>query len=86
MGGISIWSLLLIALIVILLFGTGKLKTLGGDLGSAIKGFKKAVGDDTHSDKTNVDADFSPEQINAKADSETANVTQTTQQQNTKKD
>lgn len=68
MGGISIWSLLLIALIVILLFGTGKLKTLGADLGGAIKGFKKAVNDDSAADKNTTDADFSPEQISTKAD------------------
>ena len=41
MGGISVTSLLLILGIVILLFGTRKLKNLGGDLGSAIKSFKK---------------------------------------------
>jgi sec-independent protein translocase protein TatA len=42
-GGISIWSLLLILAIVILLFGTKKLRNVGGDLGSAIKNFKKSV-------------------------------------------
>ncbi len=53
MGGISIWQLLIVAVIVILLFGTKKLRNLGGDLGSAVKGFKKAINDD---DKQ--DADF----------------------------
>ena len=42
-GGISIWSLLLILGIVILLFGTKKLRNVGGDLGGAIKNFKKSV-------------------------------------------
>jgi sec-independent protein translocase protein TatA len=46
MGGISIWQLLIIAVIVVLLFGTKKLRNLGGDLGSAIKGFKNAVTDE----------------------------------------
>jgi len=46
MGSISIWQLLIIAVIVVLLFGTKKLRNLGGDLGSAIKGFKNAVTDD----------------------------------------
>ncbi len=46
MGGISIWQLLIIAVIVILLFGTKKLRNLGGDLGSAVKGFKNAIDDD----------------------------------------
>jgi sec-independent protein translocase protein TatA len=45
-GGISIWQLLIIALIIVLLFGTKKLRTLGADLGSALKGFKQAVKDD----------------------------------------
>ncbi len=53
MGGISIWQLLIIAVIVVLLFGTKKLRNLGGDLGSAIKGFKNAVGDE----KDSVDTD-----------------------------
>ncbi|GIU17374.1 Sec-independent protein translocase subunit TatA [Shewanella colwelliana] len=43
MGGISIWQLLIIALIVVLLFGTKKLRSLGGDLGGAVKGFKNAM-------------------------------------------
>jgi sec-independent protein translocase protein TatA len=46
MGGISIWQLLIIAVIVVLLFGTKKLRNLGADLGSAIKGFKSAVTDE----------------------------------------
>ena len=46
MGGISIWQLLIIAVIVVLLFGTKKLRNLGGDLGSAVKGFKNAISDE----------------------------------------
>jgi sec-independent protein translocase protein TatA len=45
-GGISIWQLLIVLVIVILLFGTKRLKSLGTDLGSAIKGFKNSVSDD----------------------------------------
>lgn len=41
MEGISFTKLLVIAVLVILLFGTGKLRTLGADLGAALKGFKK---------------------------------------------
>ena len=44
-GGISIWSLLLILLIVVLLFGTKKIRNIGGDLGSALKNFKSAMRD-----------------------------------------
>lgn len=43
--GISIWQLLIVLGIVILLFGTKKLRNMGGDLGGAIKSFKKAVKD-----------------------------------------
>ncbi len=43
MGGISIWQLLIVLLIVILIFGAKKIRSLGSDLGSAIKNFKQAV-------------------------------------------
>ena len=46
MGGIGIWQLLIIAVIIVLLFGTKKLRNLGGDLGSAVKGFKNAMTDE----------------------------------------
>ncbi|MFY0640055.1 MAG: Sec-independent protein translocase subunit TatA [Bermanella sp.] len=45
-GGISVWQLLIILVVVILIFGTKKLRTLGGDLGGAVKGFKKALNED----------------------------------------
>jgi sec-independent protein translocase protein TatA len=45
-GGISIWSLLLVLVIVVLLFGTKKLRNVGADLGGAIKNFKKSVKDE----------------------------------------
>jgi sec-independent protein translocase protein TatA len=45
LGGISIWQLLIILVIVLLLFGTKRLRNLGSDLGNAIKGFRKAVDD-----------------------------------------
>ncbi len=41
--GISIWQLLIILAIVLLLFGTKRLKNMGGDVGGAIKNFKSAV-------------------------------------------
>ena len=44
-GGISIWQLLIVLAIVVLLFGTKKLRGIGGDLGSAVKSFKSAVKD-----------------------------------------
>ena len=42
-GGISLWQLLIILVIVLMIFGTKKLRNMGGDLGTAIKGFKKSV-------------------------------------------
>jgi len=45
MMGISIWQLLIILLIVIVLFGTKKLRNIGGDLGSAIKNFRESMRD-----------------------------------------
>lgn len=41
--GISVWQLGILLVVVLLIFGTKKLKNVGGDLGSAIKGFKSAV-------------------------------------------
>jgi sec-independent protein translocase protein TatA len=55
--GISIWQLLILLAVVILIFGTKKLKNVGGDLGSAIKGFKSAVkeGDDSAAQQNKVE-------------------------------
>ena len=49
-GGISIWQLVIITVIVALLFGTKRLRNVGGDLGSAIKGFKNAMNSDSDTD------------------------------------
>jgi len=55
MGGISIWQLVIIAVIVVLLFGTKKLRNMGSDLGSAVKGFKKAVSEEDAKEKSLAD-------------------------------
>lgn len=52
LSGISPMSLILILLIVVALFGTSKLKTIGTDLGHAIKNFRQALNEDSHDDKT----------------------------------
>ena len=44
-GGIGIWQLLIVLVIVLLLFGTKRLKNIGSDLGNAVKGFKGAMTD-----------------------------------------
>ena len=70
MGGINLWQLLIVLLIVVLLFGTKKLRGMGGDLGSGVKGFKKAV-----SDK---DADFEDQKkVEASSDADAAAQTDT---------
>lgn len=58
LGGISIWQLLIVLGIIILVFGTKKLRNVGTDLGGAVKGFKKAIHDeekDKENDKENSD-------------------------------
>jgi sec-independent protein translocase protein TatA len=45
-GGISIWQLLIILVIVVLLFGTKRLGSIGSDLGAAIRGFRKSMQDE----------------------------------------
>jgi sec-independent protein translocase protein TatA len=42
-GGISIWQLLIILAIVVMLFGTKRLRSLGSDLGAAVKGFRSTM-------------------------------------------
>ena len=53
--GFGIKELLVVLVIVILLFGTKKLKSMGTDLGGAIKGFKKSVADDEAENPKEVD-------------------------------
>ena len=63
LGGISLWQLLIILLIVVVIFGTKKLSSMGSDLGGAVKGFRKAMGDaEKDEDQARIeknDADFS---------------------------
>ena len=55
-GGISIWQLLIILVIVLLLFGTKRLRNLGSDLGNAIKGFRGAMSEgEKEKDKDQLD-------------------------------
>jgi sec-independent protein translocase protein TatA len=53
LGGIGIWQLLIILAIVIMLFGTKRLRTLGSDMGAAIKGFRSTM----KTDEPEADAD-----------------------------
>lgn len=56
-GGISVWQLLILLLIVVLVFGTKRLRNIGSDLGSAVKGFRKGMEED--------DEPAQPEQLKA---------------------
>jgi len=47
MGAFSLWHWLIVLLVVVLVFGTKKLRNIGGDVGGAVKEFKKAVNDTT---------------------------------------
>lgn len=69
MGEISITKLLVVAALVVLLFGTKKLRTLGGDLGTAIKGFKKAMNDEDAGVKKDVDGSVQAENSRIKSNS-----------------
>lgn len=51
-GGIGIWQLVIVLVIILLVFGTKKLKNLGGDLGGAIKGFKSAMDEGDKNEKS----------------------------------
>lgn len=67
-GNISIWQMLIVLVIIILLFGTKKLRNVGGDLGGALKNFKKSMKDEEDKAGDNAapqvekqDADFQQE-------------------------
>ena len=69
LGGISIWQLLIVLVIVALIFGTKKLRNIGGDLGGAVKGFKKAINDEPRSDEDDVEEVAVDEEPNNKSES-----------------
>jgi sec-independent protein translocase protein TatA len=64
-GNISIWQLLIVLAIIVLLFGTKKLRGIGSDLGSAIKGFRSSIKDEPEADKAE-----QPVQLSDKAQAE----------------
>ena len=66
LGGISPWQLLIILAIVILIFGTKRLKNVGSDVGGAIKSFKKAMNEE---EKKDTDSS-TPETLEKKAESD----------------
>ena len=56
-GGISMWQLLILLLIVVLVFGTKRLRNMGGDLGAAVKGFRKGMEDPTDDTEEKLEPD-----------------------------
>jgi len=76
MGTFSIWHWLVVLVIVVLVFGTKKLRNLGGDLGSAIKGFKEGMKD--ANTETDSSATQSTNTANLTFDQEIKNSTTTT--------
>ena len=50
MGGLSIWHWLIVLLVVVMIFGTKKLRNMGSDLGGAVKGFKDGMKDGSAAD------------------------------------
>jgi len=76
LGGISIWQLLIVLAIVVLIFGTKRLKGMGTDLGGALKGFKDAVAtDDDAAKEQNLEADDKPDVSNSTVNKEKAEAT-----------
>ena len=73
MGSFSIWHWLVVLLIVVLVFGTKKLKNIGTDLGSAVKGFKDGVRDGGSSAE-GAAAPGAPAQVNAASKTGDANT------------
>ncbi len=68
LGGIGIWQLVIILVIVVLIFGTKKLKNMGGDIGGAVKNFKTAVKDEKGEAEANANAEKVADDVAEKAE------------------
>ncbi|MDM1545465.1 Sec-independent protein translocase subunit TatA [Ignatzschineria indica] len=81
MGSFSIWHWAILLVVVLLVFGTAKLKNAGKDLGSAVKGFKDAVKDGEKEAKENA----TPQNLeNKKADTQVKDETVVDEQKNSR--
>ena len=56
-GGISFWQILIILVVILILFGGKKIRTMGSDLGEGLKGFKKAIKDEDSNTNTESKSD-----------------------------
>ena len=70
MGSFSIWHWLIVLIVVVLIFGTKKLKNVGADLGAAVKGFKDGVKGGSES----ADAAAPPQQVTSQRSSDANTV------------
>ena len=68
-SGISIWQLLIVLLIVVLVFGTKRLKSLGGDMGGAIKSFRKGM---TEAEKAETELSNIGDEVSTSAEEESS--------------
>ena len=75
MGNISVWQLLILLLIVVLVFGTKRLRNIGGDLGNAVKGFRKGMEEDED------DEEESPKELGGDHDNVTQHQTDASRDQ-----
>lgn len=66
MGGLSIWHWLIVLLVVVLIFGTKKLRNIGQDLGGAVKGFKDGMKTETDAAAAKATVDVPAEQLTGK--------------------
>ncbi len=79
-SGISVWQLLIVLLIVVLIFGTKRIKNIGGDLGGAIKSFRKGM---TEADKAGDEiSEIEQEFTDASSDDASEESTNTKDQDN----
>jgi sec-independent protein translocase protein TatA len=79
-GGISVTQLLILLVIVMLVFGTKRLRNIGSDLGSAIKGFRKGIEDEpteSESEETKPEVLASEQQTSAEPQAKEENATAT---------
>jgi len=74
MGSFSIWHWLIVLLIIVLVFGTKKLKNIGADLGSAVKGFKDGVKDGGASSSASAETPAQQVTTNKTSDANTVDV------------
>jgi len=73
-GGISTWQLLILLLIVVLVFGTKRMRSIGSDLGGALKGFRKGIEEDDSEKLTTEESTLAESQEKEKQTSKPADT------------